>query len=146
MPKLCVPSVGDKIRLTREWEFPLHFEHRNSSLIHRIRPGLEFGWRDKGSIIATLEKGTVLRVDRIYIRKGKGEWDSITFIINEAPKDDKRAKATKQPSRWNTQANANGTEDKGQQPEQKYKGARFWAKLDDVNEIYFEKVEEPVEA
>ncbi|MDD3988210.1 MAG: hypothetical protein PHC93_04580 [Candidatus Omnitrophica bacterium] len=50
--------------------------------------------------------GTILKVDRIYIRKGKGmsDFSSLTFYIKNGP----------------------------------YKGARFWAKLNDVNQIKFE--------
>ena len=56
----------------------------------------------------TLEAGTILMVDRIYIRKtakdSEGDYDSVTFIIKSGPK----------------------------------KGCRFWASLDDVNYIEFE--------
>ncbi len=133
--KLYVPSIGDKIQLTREWEFPLYFERRNFGLLHRIKPGLQPSWRDKGSIIATLEKGTVLTIDRIYIRKGKSEWDSVSFLISKAPNDDKRAQKTAIPSRYGSK-----TADPGHRPEQKYQGSRFWAKLQDVNEVYCERV------
>lgn len=137
MARYNIPSIADQIRLTRAWEFPLHFEYRNEGLMSRIRPGLTISWHDKGSIIATLEKGTILKVARIYIRQGKSEWDSVTFTVVEAPKDGKRAKKSKRKDRWNRESG-----DSGPQPEEKYKGARFWAKLDDVNNIYFEPVEE----
>ena len=136
--QMCVPSVGDKIRLTEDWEFPLHFEYRNESLINRLQPNRHVSYSDTGSIIAILEAGTVLRIDRIYIRKGKSEWDSITFVVSEAPNDKDRAKVQKaRARRWV------GADEVKTVPDdiQKFKGARFWAKLDDVNEIQFEKVE-----
>lgn len=63
----------------------------------------------------TLLKDTVLKVDRIYIRKGVSEYSSITFYV--------RSKAGP------VAANASK------------KKSRFWAKLADCNNIQFEKVE-----
>lgn len=63
--------------------------------------------------VVTLPKDTVLKVDRIYIRKGISEYSSITFYI------------------WN---------EPGPVPAKPKKKARFWAKLYDCNNIHFEKV------
>lgn len=63
----------------------------------------------------TLPKDTVLKVDRIYIRKGISEYSSITFYVWSKPGP--------------VAANA---------PKKK---SRFWAKLADCNNIQFEKVE-----
>ena len=114
--KFNIPSVGDRIQLTRAWEFPLIAEHRQR-LLDRIDPSVNVWNRPREVLLATLEKGTTLRIDRIYIRKGKSEWDSITFVITDAPNDKNRNKAGK------------------------YKGARFWAKLEDVNEMFFKPIE-----
>lgn len=51
-----------------------------------------------------LVDGTVLKVDRIYIRKGNKEYSSLTFYAKNGP----------------------------------YKGQRFWAKLDEVNQLIIE--------
>lgn len=61
----------------------------------------------------TLPKDTILKIDRIYIRKGAEEFSSLTFIIDSLP-----AIAGKPFSRK----------------------PRFWAKLSDCNNINFEKV------
>lgn len=61
----------------------------------------------------TLLKDTVLKVDRIYIRRGISEYSSITFYVWEEP---------------------------GPVPVKPKKKARFWAKLHDCNNINFEKV------
>jgi hypothetical protein len=121
-----IPSIGDQIKLTEDWEFPLIAEYRQT-LLERIKTakGEEYSrwrsWDEKDEqLLVTLEAGTVLRIDRIYIRKGKSEWDSVTFVIKEAP----------------------GDKDRPADKKCKFKGARFWAKLEDVNEIEFEKVEE----
>lgn len=63
----------------------------------------------------TLLKGTVLKIDRIYIRKGAEEYSSITFYVWSKPGP--------------VAANASK------------KKSRFWAKLADCNNINFEKVE-----
>lgn len=64
--------------------------------------------------VVTLLKDTVLKVDRIYIRKGVSEYSSITFYVWSEP---------------------------GPVPAKPKKKARFWAKLYDCNNINFEKVE-----
>jgi len=139
MPQLYVPSIGDDIELLSAWEFPLYLEYRNATLINRIRPNMKVGYGGgDGSIIAVLEKGTILRVSRIYIRSGKSEWDSITFNIVSAPKDKKRAKLQKaRASQWVGPDKVKVVPE----DEQKFKGARFWAKLADVNDIKYKKVE-----
>ena len=60
----------------------------------------------------TLLAGTVLKVDRIYIRKGSAEYSSITFFVSESPMPELSSK--KGPKR------------------------RFWVKLQDANNIEFE--------
>ena len=63
----------------------------------------------------TLLKDTVLKVDRIYIRKGISEYSSITFYV------------------WSKAGPVAANASK--------KKSRFWAKLADCNNIQFEKVE-----
>lgn len=55
----------------------------------------------------TLNAGTILKVDRIYIRKGKSDYSSITFVLTKTT----QFKTKNKP--------------------------RFWVKLDDVNKIEF---------
>ena len=50
-----------------------------------------------------LLEDTILKIDRIFIRKGSLDFSSVSFWIKSGP----------------------------------YKGARFWAKLEDVNRIKF---------
>ncbi|RQT26119.1 hypothetical protein [Burkholderia contaminans] len=63
----------------------------------------------------TIPAGALLTVDRIFIRKGAADYDSVTFWL----------KASKVPVAIN-----------GRQVK---KSVRFWAKLDDVNAIEFEE-------
>lgn len=71
--------------------------------------------RRKSHAPVTLLKDTVLKVDRIYIRKGISEYSSITFYV------------------WNKAGPVAANASK--------KKPRFWAKLADCNNINFEKVE-----
>jgi hypothetical protein len=66
-----------------------------------------------------LQNRIVEQIDRVYIRKGRGNpWGSITFIVKRHPNDE------------------------GKPRKEKIKGARFWAKLAHVNEIVCEPIAE----
>jgi hypothetical protein len=124
---LCVPTVGQKVRVLdgQEWKFHLIAESRNYSTIQHFHPGAQGeGYYehydlpegvtyydfysqngrapDRKKYPTTLPGGTVLTIDRIYLRKGKDEYDSITFILN-------KPKGVKGPM------------------------VRFWVRLDEVN-------------
>jgi len=135
MPRLYVPSIGDQLRLTKDWTFRLHYEYRNSKLLAAIgakvhgygspaytRPNGEplfTGYYNEGPDLPhetmTLPAGTVLKVDRIYIKKGSGDFDSMTFYVKK---------------------------ESGAALDKKFYGARFWVKLADANTIEFEEVAE----
>ena len=133
--KLYIPSLGDDLKLTENWTFWLYAEHRNSKLgvILGLRDESRSNWNDSAwskthhavEIIETtfphsnyvkqdfrygvwLPKDTILRVDRIYIRKGSSDFDSVSFRIVECPSNKKLCKQ------------------------------RFWVKLEDANQIVFE--------
>lgn len=105
---LCVPTIGDKVRVLdgQSWSFHLIAEHRNSGAIDYFHPGVKGeGYYDYYDLpegvtyydyyrqhqrpperrkwLTTIPEGTVLTIDRIYLRKGKEEFDSITFILNK---------------------------------------------------------------
>lgn len=163
--KLYIPELGDKLRLTKAWTFPLYPDTRNKDL-GQLK-GLHYNYRgvwtkeendininaikysyvryadftidgkhdneaykdatkaaqalyqcelDKYAIKDVnieIPENTILKVDRIYIRKGKYGFNSISFYTD----------AFKNPKTGRT------------------KLRRFWAKLDDCNNIEFEKVE-----
>ena len=70
--KLYVPDIGDLITLLEDWTFKIVYEHRNSNIIE-VATGKPHTWsRDHRPTMPpmTLPKGTVLKIDRIYIRKG----------------------------------------------------------------------------
>ena len=107
--RLTVPHIGTRLTLTRGWVFVLHTESRNSDFAQRM--GLkdkDHRWRGV-ECRASLPAGTVLVVDRIYIRQGAADFDSITFRVK-----------------------------KGEHPDKKIWG-RFWVKLGDANRIHCER-------
>jgi len=74
------------------------------------------------TIEVTFPVGTVLAVDRIYIRKGASDYSSITFYA-------KGLGESEITNRWSGRTT-------------KWKARRFWAKLSDCNKIEFELLEE----
>lgn len=123
MRTLFIPACGDRITLTADWEFLLYLEHRNTKFAEArnlIQPLTGSRWtRDvwEGEsyrsgyrkVPASLPKGTVLEVDRVYLRQHSksatdesNDFDSITWKVV------------------------------GQ------KHGRFWTKLADANQIQFE--------
>jgi len=150
MIQLFIPHLGDELILTSDWTLRLFQEHRNDGFLAALgitRPSalLPDFWQvtpaerqaalDKskwrladgskcvesqhtyGNVqqIVTIPAGALLTIDRIFIRKGAANFDSVTFWL----------KAKQRP------VTVNGKELK--------KSYRFWAKLDDVNDIEFEK-------
>lgn len=119
---LYIPACGDRITLAAPWTFTLYLEHRNiefaktKELVDKDmnRWGGGFGNNMKRFEV-TLPAGTILEVDRVYIRtfnksyvKDENDYDSITWkIVN--PKNKKPF------------------------PKQ-----RFWSKLVDANQIEFD--------
>lgn len=124
--KMYIPEISDEIRLLADWTFELFNEGRNGSLMEKIGdPRRTCGtWaNDYGAIPCTIPAGAVLKIDRIYIRKGKGDYSSITFLW----------KGEALPAKTETYSDGST----GRVPRIPI---RFWAKLDDVNNIEFEKV------
>ncbi len=121
--KLYIPSLGDHLTLSKNWQFTVYSERRNGGLgnvlgLHKetenswhgewVGQGKgRYAWLDvvqSGSCV--LPKETVLSVDRIYIRKGGKDFNSISFRIIDCP-------------------------------DKKFNKIRFSAKLDEVNQIEF---------
>lgn len=162
MPKLFIPPLGTILRLEEDWHFQLHEEGRNSNLIDsaKITPPYRDQvcpsdrWRnmslaDRSAAIDLTDwkytphedyesnheysfwsgdwehpfvfrAETELTVDRIYIRQGGAQFNSITF----------RSRC------WMSQLG-----DPMFGAPRKLKTIRFWAKLDDVNNMVAKIVE-----
>lgn len=88
--KLQIPSLGSSVRVAADWTFALHNESRNRSLMDHFKIVYPEGYWPQyehfnkgGSTQVTLPAGTKLAIDRIYIRRGNDDFDSITFRITE---------------------------------------------------------------
>ena len=126
--KLYVPRIGDTIALLEDWHFSLFNEERNATAMQVLgdtRPVMNRWNTSFTGIPAVIPKGEVLKIDRIYIRKGQEDFDSMTFI-------------------WVGKRTAGGMEACSWNPSRMIKksarAARFWAKMDDVNTIEFDHI------
>lgn len=107
--QLYIPNIGEKIILAADWTFRLFNERRCQPFDDCPAPAQIV---DNPTYFlsqvkhCTLPAGTVLMVDRVYLRQGLDEFASISFRIvsTSAPWIAKQRK-------------------------------RFWAKLDDVNQM-----------
>jgi hypothetical protein len=83
--KMFIPDIGTIITLKEDWTFDLYYEYRNMSLIDKLvdDESKKFNW-DKShfeSIKCLFCQDTILKVDRIYIRKGNSDYSSLTFYV-----------------------------------------------------------------
>lgn len=78
--KFFIPTIGTRLRLTADWKFPLLREARNRLYMLKV---LRLGRWDPLPVEAwhTLPAGSVLKVDRLYIRQGLPDFDSVTFRV-----------------------------------------------------------------
>lgn len=121
--KLHIPSIGDEIVLAADWHFILHDESRNATLFTFLNiPGYNPNtwYNNMAPTPVIIPAGEKLKIDRIYIRKGKDDFDSVTFLW--------KGKST-QPR---IERYHDGSEYKVPRSP-----VRFWAKLEDVNKIEF---------
>ena len=106
--KLSIPTIGTRLTLTKAWSFKLHDDYRNEKFwraLHGapVRQPYYYGWdqvshsylnsptpttvctslgEHKAPPVKTvLPKGTTLSIDRLYVRKGLKDFDSISFRI-----------------------------------------------------------------
>lgn len=124
---LFIPAIATKMVLTEPWTFTMYMETRNNKLIGEL---LRYGWdirkpeRDEEGYYkyawdarvlgpCTFPAGTWLSVDRIYIRKGQNDYNSISFNMHLDHFDVRTQKKVR------------------------IKG-RFWVKLADANKIQME--------
>lgn len=125
---LFIPPLGTEIVLAEPWTFDLFRESRNETLIETMGiefPDVNYYERSKQFETVTLPAGSVLKVDRIYVRKGQSSFDSVTFCL----KGHSRPGYTWVGKRWDGR-------------DWTYKvsarGVRFWVKLHDANKIVME--------
>lgn len=96
MSRLFIPACGDRLVLTKAWDFTLYLEYRNVDFA-KLR-GLvtqDFGlwdggdkWRGLKSVQVSLPAETTLECDRVYVRstskartKEEDDYDSVTWRV-----------------------------------------------------------------
>lgn len=119
---LFVPPLGTRLLLAEQWDFALYNERRNATLMAYLGDTRKLVGINPESIPASLPAGTVLIIDRYYIRQGLGSFDSVSFRVE-------KAKATAKIHSFSGSST---------------RQVRFWAKLDDVNKLRVELA--PLEA
>ncbi len=135
--KLYIPSIGDELKLTSDWTFDLYDEDRNSSLIEFLDHKRDNSWSGRrGPWIATIRAGAILKVDRIYIRKGQDDFDSITFFW----KDMRTEARIIQEDDWDSYDKHTKKCTRKMDVRVPRKPVRFWVKLPDANNIEFDKI------
>ena len=111
-----VPEIGTVLWLEQDWAFRLYTERRNDGLTRQIGIPIDRNWRYENSGVnghdVVMRAGAVLSVNRVYIRQGAKEYSSITFNVRKGAVMTVVGKDTVLK-----------------------KGARFWAKLSDVNNM-----------
>ena len=119
-----VPDINTKLRLVLPWNFSVHREHRNEKFLQFMLQDPNFsgwGYRQAAGAInqwqVQMDAGSIIIVDRVYIRKGKGfeDYSSLTFRLQKGS---------------TLVYNGATLTAKGNH--------RFWAKLRDVNKIVAE--------
>jgi len=140
--QLYIPDVGDSIRLTSDWTFSLFNEDRNATLMEVMGDTREIGWdsysttRPLNAIPCTIPAGAVLKVDRIYIRKGLSGYSSLTFLWKDMRTNSKIVERNITPINHLGGRGITTT----YEVKKPARPVRFWVKLDDVNKIEFEPV------
>lgn len=129
---LFIPDIGTLLKLEQDWTFTLYNEYRNRTfgesynkfLIDKGdpngKPPITFNYSSWGNKIIDLPKGTVIKVDRIYIRKGLSQYSSVTFTV---PKP--KTKREKEEMPYNVI----------------FGSSKFWVKLHECNGIQFSIVQ-----
>lgn len=107
--QLFIPDIGTLVKLEQDWQFTLYDEYRNVSLFNALS-------KKRENQVIELPKGLVLKIDRIYIKKGLSQYSSITFRI---PKPKNKREEEEMPLN------------------KIYSGVMFWAKLHEINGTEF---------
>lgn len=110
--ELFIPEIGTILKLEQDWQFTLYQEYRNN-LFEKLD-------LKRDTQVVEIPKGTLVKVDRIYIKKGNSQFSSITFSIPTV-----RSKADKLNYPHNVQLG----------------GGKFWVKLHECNGTNFSLLE-----
>jgi hypothetical protein len=110
--ELFIPEIGTILKLEQDWQFTLYSEYRNN-----LHVALNL---TRETQVVELPKGTLIKVDRIYVRKGSSQFSSITFSI---PRVKSKADKLNYPNNVTLG------------------GSKFWVKLHECNGLNFSLLE-----
>lgn len=139
MPQLFIPAIGTELILAQDWNFQLFEERRNMTLIDYMAMTGCLGARKpvtpSRSVVAGydafLPAGSVLQVDRIYIRKKPIDFEGLAFLLKDAKAPPKIVKGV---------TVRHDGRDRIEEPYEKKVPARrvrFWVTMEDTNKIQF---------
>ena len=82
--KMLIPVCGDKIKIAKKVDLELKNIAQNTNFLKKYDEKLgNVQQIDKKKHYITLEKNTILTIDRVYVRQGdNAEYNSITFKVN----------------------------------------------------------------
>lgn len=141
--RMHIPRIGNSIQLLEPWTFPVFLAYVNIEFLRKIYPvwmnGRTYGNANvEESKAVTLPVGTVLKISRIYIRQGKGSYDSVTFTVTHHPDINTGKVDKKFPGTVVYRDDGFHTLLPNDNPPKKFgTNGKFWAKLTDVNLIEF---------
>ena len=126
--RLYVPPLRAELTLSKDWEFNIWDEYRNASFFDAFDLGkVEYNNRKDGPKRVMLPKGSILIIDRYYIRNGATAFDSVTFRLKSHGTRGSLSGKTF----WSSYCS--GAKVTKRQ-------VRFWVKLADANNIEFEEI------
>lgn len=85
---VCIITINTILTLVEDWTFEAYFESRNEKLnkiFTQLSSARELLSEITDSIPITFPKGTILKVDRVHIVRGKKNKESVSFIVRHVP-------------------------------------------------------------
>jgi len=89
--KLFIPPLKTQLQLVNDWSFDLYDEYRNYNFWSAYHNSPPKGNNVSTSVV-TIPKETIMSIERIYIKRGLGDYDSVTFRILDSPNRNIRKK------------------------------------------------------
>jgi hypothetical protein len=85
MARLFIPQVGNQLKLIANWDCKIFNDRLNKKVFSGLNIDVTGEDSRNSTVDITFPKGTVLKVDRLYVRAPASSYDSITFSIASCP-------------------------------------------------------------
>lgn len=133
--KLWIPTIGDIIILTKDWKFDLWIERRNAKLIKSL-----LGETKQTSCLIEFDREFVLKYREKLVKQSDNPYTPRYTLPISLPKNTElkidRVYIRKNASDYNSISFRIENS-----PLREARKQRFWAKLPQVNEIYYRKTD-----